>query len=134
MGAADSSGANGLTRLDRWLWAVRVFKTRPLATEACRGGRVKVNDFPAKPARDVRAGEMVSVRLDGFTRTLRVVAAPRSRVGAKAVEEFCVDLTPESERDKQRQAHTPAVLRELGSGRPTKRDRRKLDHLLGYSG
>jgi ribosome-associated heat shock protein Hsp15 len=132
--AADNAGVAGLKRLDRWLWAVRVFRTRPLATEACRSGRVKVNDLPAKAARDVRAGEIISIRLDTHVRTLRMIAAPRSRVGAKAVGDFCADLTPASELEKQRQRlQGPGVLREVGSGRPTKRDRRELDRLLGDS-
>lgn len=127
--AADP--ASGLTRLDRWLWAVRVFKTRPLATDACRRGQVKVNDLPAKPARDLRAGDTVSIRLDGFTLTLRVTGWPRSRLGAKAVVGFCEDLTPASEREKPRELHWQRVLHEPGSGRPTKRDRRMIDRLLG---
>lgn len=132
---ADNSDAGGVRRVDRWLWSVRVFKTRPLATEACRGGRVQVNELPAKPAREVRAGEIVTIRLEGFARTLRVVAIPRSRVGAKSVGDFCVDLTSPEELERQRRrSQAPAVMRELGRGRPTKRDRRQLDRLLGYSG
>jgi ribosome-associated heat shock protein Hsp15 len=129
--AAADSGAAGLTRLDRWLWAVRVFKTRPLATDACRLGRVKVNGLPAKPAREVHAGEIIAVRLELMTRTLRFVAAPRSRVGAKALPEFCEELTPAAEFEKVREHHAQRALREPGSGRPTKRDRRLLDRLLG---
>jgi ribosome-associated heat shock protein Hsp15 len=126
----DSAGA-GLTRLDRWLWAVRVFKTRPLATDACRLGRVKVNGLPAKPARDVRAGEIISIRQDIVTRTFRVVAAPRSRIGAKVVADFCVDLTPPDEFEKIREQQLQRTRFDPGSGRPTKRDRRLLDQLLG---
>jgi ribosome-associated heat shock protein Hsp15 len=130
-----NGGVDGLKRLDRWLWAVRVFKTRPLASEACRSGRVKVNDLPAKPARELRPGEIVAVRLDDFTRTFRVAAAPRSRVGAKAVGDFCVEVTSAAELEKRAQRRqSPNLIRDLGSGRPTKRDRRRLDQLLGYSG
>ena len=128
---ADSSGALA-SRLDRWLWAVRVFKTRPLASEACRRGRVEINGLAAKPAREVHAGEIVSVRQEIIVRTLHVVSAPRSRVGAKAVPEFCLDLTSPGELEKLREYHLQRVVpRAAGSGRPTKRDRRILDQLLG---
>lgn len=118
-------------RLDKWLWAVRVFKTRSLATDACRAGSVAVNEQPAKPGRNVHAAEIVTVRQGLFTRTLRVVAVPRSRVGAKLVAEFCTDLTPPAEYEKLRERSVQQFLaREKGSGRPTKRDRRLLDRLL----
>ena len=118
-------------RLDKWLWAVRVFKTRALATDACRAGSVAVNGQPAKPARDVHAGEEVAVHLGVITRTLRVVGVPRSRMGAVRLPEFCTDLTPASEYEKARQQRLQDVLaRDKGSGRPTKRDRRLLDRLF----
>lgn len=118
-------------RLDKWLWAVRVFRTRSLATDACRAGSVVVNDQPAKPAREVRAGETVRVRQGLMTRTLRVVGIPKSRVGPKLVEGFCGDLTPPEEWEKGRESTVQQLLaREKGSGRPTKRDRRLLDQLL----
>ena len=118
-------------RLDKWLWAVRVFKTRSLASAACRAGSVAVNDLPAKPARDVRPGETVTVRQGLVRRTLRVVDVPRSRIGPKLVPNFYTDLTPPSELEKAR-AHPVRHLlaREKGSGRPTKRDRRQLDRLM----
>lgn len=126
--AADRSAA----RLDKWLWAMRVFKTRALATEACRAGKVAVNELPAKPAREVQAGEMVTVRQGLFTRTLRVVGVPRSRVGAKLLPEFCADLTPPEEFEKLRERSVQQVpAREPGSGRPTKRDRREMDGFFG---
>ena len=118
-------------RLDKWLWAVRIFKSRALATDACRAGGVTINELPAKPAREVHAGELVAVRLGLMVRTLRVVGVPRSRVGAKLVAEFCTDLTPPSEWEKVRQHRVQQLLaREKGSGRPTKRDRRMLDRLF----
>jgi ribosome-associated heat shock protein Hsp15 len=118
-------------RLDKWLWAVRVFRTRALASDACRAGSVTVNELAAKPAREVRAGETVIVRLGLMTRTLRVVDVPRARVGAKLVTAFCTDLTPPEEWEKARERSVQQVLaREKGSGRPTKRDRRLLDQLF----
>ncbi|MDO8543098.1 MAG: RNA-binding S4 domain-containing protein [Opitutaceae bacterium] len=119
-------------RLDKWLWAVRLFKSRSLASDACRAGSVAVNDQPAKPAREVRPGERITVRQGLVKRTLRVVDVPRSRVGPKLVPNFCDDLTPPEEFEKARQNRVQQLLeREKGSGRPTKRDRRLLDRLLG---
>lgn len=110
---------------------MRVFKTRALATEACRAGSVTINELPAKPAREVHTGEVVAVRQGLFTRTLRVVGVPRSRVGAKLLPEFCADLTPPEEFEKLRERSVQQVLaREKGSGRPTKRERRRLDDLF----
>ena len=118
-------------RLDKWLWGVRVFKTRALATDACRAGSVTVNGLVAKPARDVRPGELVAVRQGLFTRTLRVVGVPHSRVGAKLLAGYCTDLTPAEEFAKLRERSVQHVLaREKGSGRPTKRDRRLLDRVF----
>ena len=123
--------ADPTTRLDKWLWAVRLFKSRALATDACRAGSVHLRDEPAKPARSVRPGEIVTVRQGIITRTLQVVAVPRSRVGAKLVAEFCLELTPPAEFEKARAHRVQQMLaRDKGSGRPTKRDRRLLDRLF----
>lgn len=123
---AESAG-----RIDKWLWAVRIFKTRPLATEACRAGFVRVNGLPAKASRDVRANELVTVQQGLVLRTLRVVDVPRSRVGAKLVPSFSVELTPKEEFEKARAQPVQQILaREKGSGRPTKRDRRQMDQLF----
>jgi ribosome-associated heat shock protein Hsp15 len=124
-------GPDASARLDKWLWSVRLFKSRALATDACRAGSVCIRDEPAKPARDVRAGETVVVKQGLVTRTLRVIAVPRSRVGAKLVADYCTDLTPPEELAKAREQRVQQVLaREKGSGRPTKRDRRLLDRLF----
>jgi ribosome-associated heat shock protein Hsp15 len=123
--------ADSTARLDKWLWAVRIFKSRSLASDACRAGSVAVNELPAKPARDVRPGELVTVRQGLVLRTLRVLGVPRSRVGAKLVSDFCTDLTPREELEKARQRTVQDLLaREKGSGRPTKRDRRLLDRMF----
>ena len=127
----SSPADNSAARLDKWLWAVRVFKGRALATAACRAGSVTINELPAKPARAVHAGELVGVQLGLMMRTLRVVGVPRSRVGAKLVAEFCTDLTPPAEWEKVKQHRVQQLLaREKGSGRPTKRDRRMRDRLF----
>lgn len=110
---------------------MRVFKTRALATDACRAGSVAVNELVAKPAREVHAGEVVAVKLGLYTRTLKVVAVPRSRVGAKLLPEYCVELTPPEEIEKFKERSVQQVLaREKGSGRPTKKDRRLMDQLF----
>lgn len=123
--------AASAARLDKWLWAVRLFKTRSLATDACRAGSVTINDLPVKPARDVHAGETILVRQGVVTRTVRVEGVPRSRVGPKLVATFCTELTPPEEFDKAKEQRVQHLLeREKGSGRPTKRDRRALDQLF----
>jgi ribosome-associated heat shock protein Hsp15 len=126
-----TAAADSAARLDKWLWAVRMFRTRSLATDACRAGSVAINDLLAKPGRDVHAGETITVQQGLVKRTLRVLGVPRSRVGAKLVPEFCVDLTPADEFEKARKQPVQQVLaREKGSGRPTKRDRRALDRIF----
>jgi ribosome-associated heat shock protein Hsp15 len=115
------------TRVDRWLWAVRIFKTRTAATDACRGGHVRVNGSPAKPATSVQIGDRVEAKLHGRLRSLEVVRVIDKRVGAPIAAECLVDHSPPppSPRDPQ----PTAFVRDRGSGRPTKRDRRQLDRL-----
>jgi len=117
-------------RIDKWLWAVRVFKTRGLAADACRAEKVKFGDQPAKPSRDVRVGDLLSVRQGVVTRTLKVTGIPRSRVGAALVPQYCLELTPPEEFEKARaQPVQDFLAREKGAGRPTKKERRALDSL-----
>jgi ribosome-associated heat shock protein Hsp15 len=128
----STAPADSAARLDKWLWAVRLFRTRSLASDACRAGSVTINHQPAKPARNVRIGETIGIKQGLVQRTLRVVGLPRSRVGAKAVAQFCDELTPPAEFEKARKNPVQQLLaREKGSGRPTKRDRRLLDSLFG---
>lgn len=117
-------------RLDKWLWSVRAFKTRSLATAACRNGHVRVDGAAAKPSREVRANDRVQIKLAGLTRDLRLVAPLERRVSAKAAEAYVEDLTSskEYERFRERQRQT-AYARDRGLGRPTKRDRRKLEEI-----
>ncbi|MBI5382085.1 MAG: RNA-binding S4 domain-containing protein [Opitutae bacterium] len=123
--------ANSAARLDKWLWAVRIFKSRSLAADACRSGSVQVNALPAKPSREVHAGEIVTVRQGLVLRTLAVLAVPRSRVGAKLVPTYCEERTTPEEWAKAQVSRVEQFLaREKGSGRPTKRDRRLIDQLL----
>ena len=120
-------------RLDKWLWSVRAFKTRPLATAACRAGKVLIGELEAKPGRDVHVGEIVTVRVGALTRTLKVAGLPRSRVGAKHLSDFLTDLTPAAEYERAKQAGIEHLLaRQRGEGRPTKKDRRDMGRLFGF--
>ena len=131
IGCMTSTADKLAARLDKWLWAMRIFKTRGQAGDACRAGAVKVNELPAKPARELHPGEVVTVRQGLMLRTLRVLDLPRSRVGAKLVAGFCTDLTPPEEFEKARLSGVQQILaREKGSGRPTKRDRRLLERFF----
>lgn len=113
------------TRVDRWLWSVRLAKTRPDAAEACRGGHVRVNGRPAKPATMVSPGDEVRARFGQTTRIVEVVRVIHKRVGAADAVTCFLDRTP-----KPKPAETVAVaVRDRGAGRPTKRDRRRLDKL-----
>ncbi|GHC71536.1 RNA-binding protein S4 [Nocardiopsis terrae] len=112
------------TRVDRWLWAVRLTKTRADAAQACRGGHVRVNDRPAKPAMAVRVGDKVRVRLHGTTRIVDVSHIIVKRVGAPVAARCYVDRTP-----AQPPQAAPVIRRDRGAGRPTKKDRRQLDRL-----
>ena len=121
------------TRLDKWLWSVRAFKTRPLATAACRSGKVLIGELEAKPGRDVHAGEVITVHVGAVTRTLKVVGMPRSRVSAKQVPEFMTDLTPPAEYERAKQASIEHLLaRQRGEGRPTKKERRDMGRLFDF--
>ena len=117
-------------RLDQWLWAVRVYKSRTLAAEAIKGGHVKVNGERSKPAHEPKPGELITARVGIMTRTVRFLAAPKSRVAARLVADFMEDLTPPEEREKRREPNLlPPGFRPKGTGRPTKRERRVLEEL-----
>lgn len=118
-------------RIDKWLWSVRLFKTRGEAATACRGGRIKLNGDAVKAAKPLKKGDTISFRSGPILKTFRVVDFPKSRVGAKLVEGYAEDLTPAEEYEKQKVAkeyERPFFY--TGKGRPTKKDRRKLDGLL----
>lgn len=112
-------------RLDAWLWAVRVFKTRSAATAACRAGHVKVAGESAKAAYRVGVGDEVRVRISGFERILIVRELLKKRVGAPRAALAVEDLTPERERMPR------IAVRDRGAGRPTKRERREINRLRG---
>jgi ribosome-associated heat shock protein Hsp15 len=112
------------TRVDKWLWAVRLYKTRALATAACKGGHVRVNGSPAKAAAPVRVGDRVEAQVHGRRRVLEVARVIDKRVGAPLAAECVVDHSPPPPpRDEQAEIFS----RDRGAGRPTKRERRQLD-------
>ena len=118
-------------RIDKWLWVVRLYKTRSLATEACKAGHVEVAGHAVKPAREVRVGETVIALAGDIRRTLRVVALGDRRVGAPEVKLFAEDLTPAAEFEKRREASLqPLFFRPKGAGRPTKKERREIEGFL----
>ena len=115
-------------RVDAWLWAVRVFKTRSSATAGCRAGHVRVNGDRAKAAQSVRVGDEVRIRIHGFDRILTVQKLLVKRVSATEAAACFTDLTP---APLPREAMPIAPRRDRGAGRPTKRDRRELERLRG---
>lgn len=118
------------TRIDKYLWAIRVYKTRADATDACKGNKVKVNGSDIKPSRTVREGDIITVRKNDVTFTYRVVATVDKRQGAKLVPQFAENLTPQEELDKlSRPVETFFLKRDRGTGRPTKKERRQMDSL-----
>ncbi len=117
-------------RIDKYLWAIRVFKTRSEATDACKGGKVRVNAGTIKPSKNVKAGDVIDIQKAAIRYTYRVTAVLEKRVGAKLVPEYAENLTPQSEIDKLRQPiETFFLKRDRGTGRPTKKDRRSMDEL-----
>lgn len=120
--------APSAVRIDSWLWAVRLVKTRSLATAACRAGHVRVNGDRVKAAQNVRVGDEVRLRESGFDRIVVVGALFAKRVGAPVAAASYVDLTPPP-GPREEIAFVP--LRDRGAGRPTKRERRELEHLRG---
>lgn len=122
---------SAMARLDAWLWSVRLFKTRSEATAACRGGRVRVNDAPAKAPQTVVTGDIVRVRREGEERIVEVVDPTLSkRVGAPVAQQAYIDKTPPKPPPVAGMGGRIAV-RDRGAGRPTKKERRELDQLRG---
>jgi len=124
-------GPSPSVRIDKWLWAVRLFKTRTLAATACRHGHVTIGSQPVKPSRDVKINELIIARTGEITRTVKVLALIDRRVGAQLVSQYAQDLTPPAEFQKPRDKFLPPLFqRPKGAGRPTKRDRRQMDKLF----
>lgn len=118
-------------RIDKYLWAVRLYKTRSEASDACNGNKVRINSAVAKPSKAVKIGDLVEVHKGPAILKYKVLMLSENRMGASLVPDYAEDLTPESERAKFHAPHETIVLkRDRGSGRPTKKDRRELDALM----
>ncbi|HNX98841.1 MAG TPA: RNA-binding S4 domain-containing protein [Candidatus Aminicenantes bacterium] len=122
------------TRIDKWLWAVRLFKTRSLATDACRGGRVRIGDTPVKPAHVIRIGDVVALSVPPIERRYRVVGILEKRVSATLARGLLEEVTPPEDLARLEEMRRDpdlffVALRARGSGRPTKRERRDLGKL-----
>ena len=115
-------------RIDKFLWAFRAFKTRTDATDACKGGKVKVAGVNAKPSKEVKPGDVLTVKKGSVTYTYKVLQPLERRVGAKLVPEYALNLTPAAELEKLRApVETFFITRDRGAGRPTKKDRREIE-------
>ena len=115
-------------RIDKWLWAARLYKTRSLAAEACKNSRIQINGATAKPSRTVKDGDEVSVRKPPVTYTFRVLQASEKRVGAKLLPQILENITPSEQYEMLEMTRISGFVdRARGTGRPTKKDRRALD-------
>jgi len=116
-------------RIDKWLWAVRIYKTRSSASEACRRGKVLIKDVPVKPSRTIRVNDIVNVRRPPVLYSYRVTGLLGKRLSARLVTEYVENITPESEMDKLKVKDTFYLQRDKGAGRPTKKERRSMDRV-----
>jgi len=120
-------------RIDKWLWAVRLFKTRTLATEECKKGRVTIDGVAVKPSRVPKPGDIIKVRKNPVTYSYKVVGITGKRVGAKLVSEFALDITPPEElKILEMRQLAGSSERDRGTGRPTKKDRRDIDRMQDW--
>lgn len=121
----------GEVRIDKWLWAVRLYKTRTIAAEACRKGQVSLGGVNLKPSRMVRVGDVVSVRKPPITLSFKILQAIENRISAKLVPEMLEDVTPPEQYELLELSKIGGFVdRARGTGRPTKKERRDLDSFL----
>lgn len=117
-------------RIDKWLWAVRIFKSRSLATDFCKRGRILIGDEPVKPSRNIHIGDVIVIRRPPLTLTYKVTGLIEKRGSATIAAENVINLTPQEELDRVRHAQESAFfVRDRGTGRPTKKDRRDIDSI-----
>lgn len=120
-------------RIDKFLWAVRLFKTRGLASQACDLEKVRMKDQPLKPSRNIHPGDEFKIRFGAFERSFKVVAIVRNRQSASKVKDYCEETTPTETLDAMRTMLAQrAAWREPGLGRPTKKERRDLDEFMDW--
>ena len=116
--------------MDKWLWAARLFKTRAIATDAIKGGKVKMNDTPMKPSREVKEGDVIQVQIEQLHKVVQVKSVIKNRVPAKMVPEVYADLTPKEEYERIEFLHAyKSEYRDRGAGRPTKKERRMIEKI-----
>jgi len=121
---------NHKVRLDKWLWAVRMYKTRSQSTDACRKGLVVINGSEAKPSREIHPGNTIFIRKPPVIYTIRVRETIEKRLPAKRIHEFVDDLTSPEELEKLKIKDMTFIKRDRGAGRPTKKERRQLDEII----
>ncbi|MAZ93083.1 MAG: RNA-binding protein [Lentimicrobiaceae bacterium] len=120
-------------RIDKWLWVIRIFKTRSQASEACSGGKVKIDGHNAKPSREIRVNDIIDVQQSGIRKTVKVLKIHKNRVAAKLVPDIMQDMTPPGEYERLEMIRQLNIeKRERGVGRPTKKDRRNISKLKGF--
>ncbi len=118
-------------RIDKWLWAMRLFKTRTIAAEACKKGRVMVQQVAAKPSRNIKVGDVIQVKRPPVTYSFKVLALTENRLGAKLVPEYMENVTTADQLELLELSKVSGYMgRDRGTGRPTKKDRRTLDAFL----
>lgn len=121
-------------RIDKWLWSVRLFKTRTLAIEACKKGRITINNTTVKPARMIKRNEVIQIRKSPIVYSFQVVDLIERRIGAKLVPNYMKDVTPQSEYEILEMTKVSGFVdRARGTGRPTKKDRRDLEEFTETS-
>tara|TARA_B100000530_G_scaffold214723_1_gene137751 strand:+ start:654 stop:1049 length:396 start_codon:yes stop_codon:yes gene_type:complete len=121
----------GEIRIDKWLFAVRLFKTRGQATEACRRGKIKLNESQAKAAKSIKLGDIINIRQSPMIRSLEVIGLTERRIGAKLVENFAKDITPKEEWDKfYKSKSNRTESQNKSQGRPSKKERRLIDQFM----
>ena len=121
---------DSIVRMDKWLWAARLFKTRSMAADAIKGGKVKVGDTPVKPSREVKEGDVLQVQIEQIHKVVQVKSVVKNRVPAKLVPDVYTDLTPKEEYERIEFMHAyKGEYRDRGAGRPTKKERRLIEKL-----
>ena len=119
-------------RIDKYLWAIRIYKTRSLSSAQVKEGKVSLNDSLVKPSREVKSGDLINLRKGAVHFQYKVLELPKSRVGAKLVPIHMEDLTPQSELDKLELIRLQRIERPYGTGRPTKQERRDWEKYFGH--
>ncbi len=119
------------TRIDQWLWAVRLFKTRSIASEACKKGRILINGVVAKPSKSIKSGDIIQIKRTPVTYSFKVLQPIRKRIGPKIVPQMVENITPQEEYDKLNISKYGAfMIRDSGLGRPTKKERRDMINFI----